>query len=201
MAHDDLARVEVASRAELHDWLAAHHGQSQSIWLVTWKAHQPERHVSYDDVVDEAIAFGWIDSLPRALDADRTMRRLSPRKPGSAWSAVNKARVARLIADGRMSPAGIQVVETAKADGSWERLDRVEEGVLPLDLLAALDAAPPARAHFEAFPRSTRRAILEWINAAKSPATRLRRVAETATQAQKNRRANQPRQRKAAVTA
>jgi uncharacterized protein YdeI (YjbR/CyaY-like superfamily) len=92
---------------------------------VTWKKSAGKRHVPYGDIVEEALCFGWIDSLPRKLDAERTMVRLSPRKPGSAWSAVNKKKIERLEAEGRMTKPGHDAIERAKADGSWTRLDAI----------------------------------------------------------------------------
>lgn len=175
-------------------WLANNHTRTRSVWLVTWKASQGKAHVPMSELVDEALCWGWIDSLPRALDDRRSMRRLSPRRPGSAWSRVNKARVEALIAAGRMQPAGYAVIEQAKADGSWAALDVVEALTVPADLLQQLASHPPARANFDKFPRSTKRAILEWIANAKRPETRLARIVETAEMAARNLRANQARQ-------
>jgi uncharacterized protein YdeI (YjbR/CyaY-like superfamily) len=186
-------RVEVEGRAALRAWLVANHADAGSVWLVTWRKGDP-RFLAYDAVVEEALCFGWVDSLPRALDATRTMLRLSPRKPGSAWSAANKARVARLDAAGLMAPAGLAAVARARADGSWAKLDAVEAQAEPDDLAAALAAHPPAATHWAAFPRSVRRGILEWIAQAKGAGTRATRVERTATEAQANRRANQYRQ-------
>ena len=185
-------QVEVASRAALRAWLASAHDTSRGAWVVTFKKHVADRHVDAAAVAEEALCVGWIDSLPRALDEDRTMLLVTPRKPRSAWSAVNKERVARLIAAGQMTPAGLAVVEAARQSGTWAALDAVEALQLPDDLLAAFDAAPPvARTHFEAFPRSTKRGILEWIQNAKKPDTRAKRVAETVSLAVDNVRANQ----------
>ncbi|OSZ72814.1 hypothetical protein CAP39_01295 [Sphingomonas sp. IBVSS1] len=189
----DHPQVAVENRAALRDWLAAHHAQAGSIWLVTWKKGDP-RHISYDDIVEEALCFGWIDSLPRKLDAQRTMLRLSPRKPGSGWSTVNKARIERLLAAGMMAPAGLAMITLAKADGSWTRLDGAGALTEPDDLRAALAAAPGAAGHWATFPPSTRRAILEWIAQARTAATRERRIQTTASEAAVGRRANQPRQ-------
>ena len=136
---------------------------------MTWKKAAGARHVPYSDVVDEALCFGWIDSLPRKLDADRTMVRLSPRKPGSAWSAVNKTKIERLLADGRMTNAGLAAIDRAKADGSWSLLDSIATLSPPPDLAKALAADPAAKLNFDAFPPSVRRAILEWITQAKTP--------------------------------
>lgn len=189
----DFPQVEVRSRAELRAWLASHHEQETSIWLVRWKAGTPH-FLSYGDTVDEALCFGWIDSLPRKLDKDRTMTLPSPRKPGSGWSAVNKRKVETLIAAGLMTPAGLAKIEVAKADGSWTALDHARQAELPDDLVVALAAHPPAAENFQAFPPSTRRAILEWIGLAKRPETRVIRIETTARDAQANRRANQWRQ-------
>lgn len=186
----DHARIEIASRAELRQWLAANHEQTASIWLVTWKKGDP-RHLPYNDLVEEALCFGWVDSLPRKLDASRSMILLSPRRPGSAWSKPNKDRVARLIRDGLMTSAGLAKIEAAKRSGAWTKLDAVEALTVPDDLAAALRASPPAADHWEHFPRSVKRGILEWIEQAKRPETRAKRIAETATRATQGERANQ----------
>ncbi len=190
MAGEHLARIEIASAADLRKWLAAHHAQKESVWLVTFKKGHAN-YVPYDEIVEEALAYGWVDSLPRKLDAERSMLLLSPRKPKSAWSAINKARVEKLIAQKRMRAPGLKAIETAKANGAWGKLDAVETLAPPDDLAKALRAAAPADAHFAAFPRSVRRGILEWIAQAKKPETRAKRIAETAALAAQNKRANQ----------
>ncbi len=196
---DSYERVEVTSRRAWRDWLERHHAVSPGIWLVTYKRRaDPDRYLAYDEIVDEAVAFGWVDSLPRTLDERRSMLLLTPRKRGSSWSRVNRARAERIIAEGLMTQAGQALIDAAKADGSWTRLDEVEDLVEPDDLRAALRAAGPrAREEWDGFPRSTRRAILEWILGAKKPETRARRVAETAERAAVGIRANQWRQPKA----
>jgi uncharacterized protein YdeI (YjbR/CyaY-like superfamily) len=188
-AGEHLPRVEVDSREAWRGWLEANHGRTESVWVVTWKKADPERHVPYGALVEEALAFGWIDSLPRKLDEARSMLLMSPRKAGSAWSAANKARVERLTTEGRMAPAGLAAVDRAKADGSWSKLDAVEALEIPDDLARAFGAHPGSRETFEAFPRSVRRGVLEWIEQAKRPETRARRVEETARLAAENRRA------------
>jgi uncharacterized protein YdeI (YjbR/CyaY-like superfamily) len=176
-------------------WLVANHTRANGVWLVSYKQVSGKARYDYNAAVEEALAFGWIDSKPRALDDERTMLWFAPRKPRTGWSAPNKERVARLIADGRMTPAGQAKVDAAKADGSWTKLDAVEALEVPRDLAAALGAHPPAAEHFAAFPRSVKRGILEWIANAKQAETRQRRVMETATLAAKNHRANQWRPR------
>lgn len=176
----DHERVVVRSRAEWRAWLSEHHTQTESIWLVTYKkSARPELHVPWTDVVQEAICFGWIDSQASKLDEERRMVRLSPRKRGSAWSAINKAHVAELSEQGLITDAGWEKIEAAKQDGSWEFLDDVEAGIIPEDLATAFESVPGSRESFEAFPRSTTRATLEWIKRAKRPETRQQRISQT----------------------
>jgi uncharacterized protein YdeI (YjbR/CyaY-like superfamily) len=147
--------------------------------------------MTYDEAVEEALAFGWIDSKPAKLDAERTMLWFAPRKADSGWSRINKERVGRLEAENRMAPAGRRAVELAKANGAWTFLDDVEDLVVPDDLAEALNARSGARQAWDAFPRSARRGILEWITQAKREPTRRKRVDETARLAARGERANQ----------
>jgi uncharacterized protein YdeI (YjbR/CyaY-like superfamily) len=147
--------------------------------------------MEYGEAVEEALCFGWVDSKPNKLDDERSLLWFAPRKPGTGWSRPNKERVARLIEAGLMAPAGLAKVEAAQADGSWNALDAIEALELPADLDRALAADPAARRYWDAFPRSVKREILEWIAGAKTPSTRARRVDETARLAAENRRANQ----------
>jgi uncharacterized protein YdeI (YjbR/CyaY-like superfamily) len=189
-------QFQVESRAELRDWLGLNFKRNQGVWLVTFKKHCTNKYVSYDDIVEEVICFGWIDSLTRRLDADRSMLWIAPRKAGSNWSCRNKEIVARLEAAGLLTSAGIAKIEAAKADGSWNALDAVENLEIPPDLAQALAQYVNAANNFAAFPRSVKRGILEWILNAKRPQTRANRIEETARLAQDNLRANQwPRQR------
>jgi uncharacterized protein YdeI (YjbR/CyaY-like superfamily) len=148
--------------------------------------------VPYPELVEEALCVGWIDSLANRLDDERHLQLMTPRRRGSGWSRANKERVERLRAAGLMAPAGLAAVEAAMADGSWSALDEVESLVEPPELAAALDALPPARASWDGFSPSSRKAILQWIASARRPATRERRIAETARLAAEGRRANQP---------
>ncbi len=189
---DNAEKVQIESPADLRAWLEANHTQTDGVWAVTFKKHTGDKYVSYDQVVDEIICFGWVDSLPRKLDDDRTMLWIAPRKAkGSNWSRVNKERVERMTAAGKMHPAGQAVIDAAKANGSWTALDAIENLDIPDDLAAEFKRYNDAAANFEAFPRSAKRGILEWIFNAKRPATRAKRIAETARLAQENIRANQ----------
>jgi uncharacterized protein YdeI (YjbR/CyaY-like superfamily) len=182
----DAPEVEVASRADLRAWLAAHHARPTGIWLVTYKRADPDRYLPYDAIVEECLAFGWVDSLPRAKDELRSMLWIAPRKDGSNWSKLNKDRIARLEAAGLMTEAGRRVVARARVDGTWSALDAVEALEVPSDLAAALAALPDARANWDAFPRSVRRGTLEQILNAKRTETRKARISETARLAAEN---------------
>ncbi len=183
--------VHPLSRAEWRAWLAAHHTQEAGVWLVRYKKATGKPTLTNAEVTREALCWGWIDSLPRKLDAERSLLYVAPRKPGSNWSALNKRYAAEAEASGAMTDAGRAKIEAAQADGSWTRLDDVEALLVPDDLAAALEAASGARTFWDAFPPSTRRGILEWILNAKRPATRQRRIQETARLAAHNTRANQ----------
>lgn len=192
-----LERVECRSRAEWRRWLARHHTQRESIWLVTYKksGSRPDLYVPYGDLVEEGLCFGWIDSRTQRVDDDRTMLLFAPRKAGSVWSKANKAHVARLIASGSMTPAGLAKIEAAKRDGSWTSLDEVEALVIPPDLARALDTNERAKANWDKFPPSARKHTLGWIASAKQPATRERRIRETIASVAQNQRPNQPKPR------
>lgn len=189
-------QLQITSRRQWRAWLAQHGEHSPGVWAVTWKKPTGKPHVPYDDLVDEAIAAGWVDSRPRSIDTDRSALLITPRKPSSRWSAKNKQRVQKLTEAGLMQPAGLAVVAAAKTSGTWNALNEVETLTEPDDLSAALDADPTARNYWNAFPRSTRRAILEWISAAKTANTRHARIERTVTDAAANIRANQWRQPK-----
>jgi uncharacterized protein YdeI (YjbR/CyaY-like superfamily) len=191
----DAPQVHAEDRAAWRAWLEANHATAPGAWLVSWRrGHGPR--VEYEEAVEEALCFGWIDSQGGNLDERRSRQYYAPRKPTSGWAATNKARVERLIAEGRMAPAGLAAIERAKANGSWTLLDAVEQGIVPDDLAVALAARPPAAANFDAFPKSARRAMLEWVAQARRRETRAQRVAQVAERATLNERAYPPPERR-----
>jgi uncharacterized protein YdeI (YjbR/CyaY-like superfamily) len=190
----EIDSVQPRSRAEWRKWLERNHTRTGPVWLVYAKKDSGLPSLGYDEAVEEALCFGWIDSKVNRLDARRYKQLFGPRKSGSTWSRLNKTRVERLIAEGLMTPAGMAKIEEARRDGSWETLDAVEDLTVPEDLDAALSANPVARRHFEAFPPSSRKNILWWIRSAKRPETRAKRVAEAVDLAARNLRANHYRQ-------
>ena len=186
--------IHPETRAAWRAWLERHHTQSDGVWLVSYKKATGKARFDYAEAVEEALCFGWIDSKPNKLDNERAMLWFAPRKAGTGWSRLNKARAEKMITAGLMTPAGLAKIEAARQDGSWGALDAIEELVIPPDLDLALNANPMAAQYFQGFPRSVKRAILEWIANAKKPETRARRIEETARLAAQNVRANQWRQ-------
>lgn len=182
------------SRAALRRWLVANHADHGPIWLVYDKkpVDGSAHALTYDDIVEEALCFGWIDSVAGRVDERRAKLYFSPRKPRSVWSALNKRRVAKLEADGLMTPAGRVKIDAAKIDGSWTALDAAESLTVPPDLGRALRARRGAKKHFDAFPPGVRKQILTWVYGAKRPETRARRVDTVAELAQANLRAVGP---------
>jgi uncharacterized protein YdeI (YjbR/CyaY-like superfamily) len=188
-AREDAPLVHADDRPTWRAWLEANHATARGVRLVTWRARTGRPRLEYEPAVEEALCFGWIDSSGGILDDERGTLYFAPRKRGSGWAATNKARVDRLIADRRMTAAGLAVIERARQDGSWELLDAVERLEVPADLAAALRARPPAEANFAAFPPSARKMLLAWVVTAKRPETRAARIAEIAGKAERNERA------------
>lgn len=172
---DEAERLHVETVEEWRAWLEHHHDRDTGVWVVWWKRSTGRPAPSYDDLVLEALAQGWIDATSKGVDDERTMMWFTRRRPLSGWSRPNKQRLERLQAEGRMRPAGLAVVDRAVADGSWTLLDDVEDLVVPDDLAAALDERG-ARATWNALGRSARRAHLVSLVTAKRPETRARRV-------------------------
>ncbi|MEM8593113.1 MAG: YdeI/OmpD-associated family protein [Pseudomonadota bacterium] len=184
---ENFTRVEVASEEELWDWLAAHHAQEASVWLVTWKKPSP-KYLSTGQVLDALVAHGWIDGIRRKHeDADLTMQLIAPRKM-QAWAQSYKDRALKLREEGRMQMAGEAEIEASLQNGMWDFYADVDALIQPEDLNDALDQHPPARAYFEESSRSYRRNVLRWIKLAKTEATRAKRIAAAATASQKQER-------------
>ncbi len=180
-----------ASQALWREWLAVNHETSSSVWLIIYKKDSGVPSVYYNEAVDEALCFGWIDSSIRKRDDKSFYQFFSQRKPTSNWSAVNKKKVANLIAANQMTEAGLRVIIQAKASGKWGALNEVSALKTPKDMAALLEANPQAKQNFDNFPSSVKRGILEWIFNAKKPETRLKRIQETIALAAENKRANQ----------
>lgn len=160
-------------------WLQENHGSETEVWLVFLKKHTARPNLSYDDAVEEALCFGWIDGVKRSIDQDRYMHRFTPRKPGSKWSRSNKERARRMIDAGLMTAAGEQAITRAKADGSWAKpVAARTQFSMPPELEARLKRNRKAAAHFAALAPSYQRQFVAWIATAKRPETRKRRLDE-----------------------
>ena len=193
---DGIEMYYAKDRDAWHNWLKKNHSKKKSVWLIYYKPASGKTRVSYDDAVDEAICFGWIDSKPNSIDEFRSIQFFAPRNPKSNWSKVNKERVARLMNEKRMQPSGQAVIDVAKKNGSWDALNDVEEMLVPEDLANALKKVPEANKYFNLFPKSSKKNILEWIHNAKQIETRKKRIEETVRLAKDNIRANHYRQPK-----
>jgi uncharacterized protein YdeI (YjbR/CyaY-like superfamily) len=196
-AGDALERLGVSDRAAWRAWLEKNHTRDAGVWLVSFKKATGKPRVGYDASVEEALCFGWIDSVERSIDHEQLMQLFTPRRSRSVWSQSNKARVEKLIAAGLMRPAGLARIEQARQDGSWDAYTVVESLEVPADLAAAFEAGPPgARPNWDVFSPSSRRAILWWVHTARRPETRAQRIAQVVSEAAKNRRANFPEDRR-----
>lgn len=177
-ALDDGVKVAAVDAAEWGRWLEENHTVSRGAWLLRGRGADAGRYVGYEEAICEALCFGWIDGPVRVFDEVSSGLWFAPRRAMSGWAATNKARIARLEAEGRLRPAGIRALEVARANGAWEILDGPEAGIEPPELAAALDAAPAARANWDAFPPSSRKFGLTQIAMAVRPQTREARIAK-----------------------
>jgi len=172
----DYVRIHPKTAAEWRRWLRDNHEKAQGVWLVTYKAATGKARLAYEDTIPDALCFGWIDSLNKPLDEERTALLFTPRKIGSGWSRTNKERIARLLKDGRMEPAGLAKIAAAKRDGSWTLLDSVEALEIPDDLRRALGRT--GLRWFDALTPGRKKEHLRTLVTAKRPETRARRIAD-----------------------
>jgi uncharacterized protein YdeI (YjbR/CyaY-like superfamily) len=174
------------------DWLDRHGTTERSVWLVIHHKDSGTPSVGYREAIKHALCFGWVDSKSVRNDDTSCRLRFTPRNPASSWAATNRGRAQKLIDAGLMRPAGQAMIDLAKRTGRWDVLGAVGNGGVPEDLRERLAVDPVARRHFEAFPPSAKRLILEWIVTARRPETRERRIARTVELAHDDIRANQP---------
>ncbi|MBD2490040.1 YdeI family protein [Aulosira sp. FACHB-615] len=184
---EQLEFIYASDRNQWREWLGKNHLTSPGIWLVYYKVKSGQPSVRYSEAVQEALCFGWIDSKVKSLDENRYQQIFTPRKPKSVWSKLNKQYIEELIAAGLMTEFGLAKIADAKEDGSWTSLDAIEALIIPLDLQQALAANSWANLNFAAFSNSTKKNILFWIENAKRPETRLKRIEQTVTSAAQNR--------------
>jgi uncharacterized protein YdeI (YjbR/CyaY-like superfamily) len=176
---DDAPAAAFPTAGAWQDWLAAHHKAADGLWLKLAKKDAPEQTLTYAEALDVALCFGWIDAQTRGLDDSYWLKRFTPRKPGSRWSKINTQKAEALIASGRMQPAGLAEVESARADGRWDAAYAGPRTIeVPDDLAAALAADPAAAAFFATLNSINRYAILYRIGTVKRPETRARKIAQ-----------------------
>ncbi len=167
------------------DWLIENHSRDKGIWLIQYNKKSGKPSVSWSDAVDEALCFGWIDSLKKKLNDESSIQYFVKRKPKSTWSKINKQKIEKLISENRMIQAGLDIITVAKENGSWEILDSVEELIIPEDLATELSKRENATEFFLSLSKSVKKMMLQWLVLAKKPETRKKRILEIAEAAEK----------------
>ncbi len=163
---------------EWRQWLHENHDTSKGVYLIFYKVDHEADSMRWEEAVKVALCYGWIDSTVKSLGNGKRRQYFCPRKPKSVWSKVNKQYIEELEAAGLMHQSGLDTIAAAKENGSWTALDDVENGVIPEDLQAAFDAAPKALINFKNFSRTHQKSYLYWLNHAKRPDTRMKRISE-----------------------
>ena len=176
------------SRGQVRAWLERHHDTARGVWLCSWRTPTGRPRCPYPELVEEAICFGWIDSTAGTLDEERGLQMLTPRKPKSSWTRLNRRRVAEMEAAGLMTEAGRRAVRVARDNGWWTIYDQVEDLIEPDQLREALDANPCARLAWDGFPPSARKMMLWSVVSAAQDSTRRRRIATIVAKAELGRR-------------
>ena len=170
-------RFAPKTRADWRAWLAKNHASEKEIWFVIYKKHTGKPCASYDEGVEEALCFGWIDGLTKRIDDEAYAVRFTPRKSGAIWSESNKRRVAKMIEQGLMTPIGLAKIEEAKLNGEWDKASQREDiSIVPEDLMRAIRADKLAQKNFEHMPPSQKRMYIVFVSSAKRDATRQRRI-------------------------
>ena len=189
--HRGTKAVSAPTRKIWRNWMAKNHEKETSVWLIIFHKKSRQASVYYDEAVEEALCFGWVDSVSNSRNEESSYLYFAKRKPKSNWSKANKDRVEKLTKLGLIMPAGQAMIDLAKQTGTWTALEVVDQLTIPPDMQKLFDKNKTAEKNFLALPASTRRGILEWILNAKRPETRQKRVEETVTLAAQNIRANQ----------
>lgn len=167
-------------------WLHENHASSEGVWLIYYKKHTGMPTVSYDEAVEEALCYGWIDSVPNKIDDQKYMQLFSPRKKKSPWSKLNKDRIEKLIQNGSMMVPGMEKIEQSKKDNSWTALDNIEALIYPDYFKTALETKPQAAKNFRNFNKSYVKGVLWWLESAKREENRQKRLKQVIESAEKN---------------
>jgi uncharacterized protein YdeI (YjbR/CyaY-like superfamily) len=182
------------TREAWRKWLEENHSAEKSVWLIIYHKESKIKSINYEEAVEEALCFGWVDSKANKRDDESFYLLFAKRNSKSNWSRSNRERVDRLIKQGLMTQAGQELIDLAKKTGTWTALEEVQNSVIPDDLQKLFDNDQTALKNFLAFPPSSKRIILEWILNAKKPETRLQRINQTVRLANGNIKANHYRQ-------
>ena len=175
-----MKQLYVTDRDQWRDWLCEHHAAEAGIWLVFYKKAASKPTIEYEAAVEEALCFGWIDSIIKRIDAKKYVRKFTPRKDKSDWSALNRKRVAKMIKAGQMTAEGLAKIKAAKKNGSWNQDGKTSRSLeMPGEFAKALSGNKKAKEHFEKLAPTYRRHYLGWIAAARRPETKKRRVDES----------------------
>lgn len=174
-----MRQLYLTDRDQWRKWLSVHHKSEPGIWLLFFKKGTGEPTISYEDAVEEALCFGWIDSIIKKIDEEKYVRKFTPRKDGSYWSALNRKRAAKMIKQGKMTKTGLAMIETAKKTGLWNQDGRPQIKLdVPPELAKALALNKKAKENFDELASSYRRHYIGWIAAAKRPETKKKRATE-----------------------
>ena len=189
---EDYKSTHPKTRNDWRKWLEKNHSTSPGIWLMYYKKRSGKRKFDYADAVEEALCFGWIDSLPRKIDEERSALKFTPRKPKSVWSKLNKQRVEKLMEQKLMTSAGLAKIELAKKNGSWNTLNasdlHADNNSMPEELRKTFNKNKRAMENFLAFPPGYRKQFLFWIASAKRPETKAARIQQTVLMAAANKK-------------
>ncbi|HEX5153726.1 MAG TPA: YdeI/OmpD-associated family protein [Parafilimonas sp.] len=193
-AKDERKSFYAKSRKEWRNWLAKNHELEKFVWLIIYHKESKTPSVYYEEAVEEALCFGWIDSKGNKRDSESFYLFFAQRNPRSNWSKINKERVEKMTQQGLMTENGQKLIDLAKMKGTWTALEQIDDLIIPADLKKILDKNKKASKNFEAFSSSSKKIILNWILSAKRPETREQRLKQTVELAAKNIKANHYRQ-------
>jgi uncharacterized protein YdeI (YjbR/CyaY-like superfamily) len=181
--------LDFRSRAEWRDWLSQHHLNIPSAWLAIRKKHADGDGLPYEDAVEEALCFGWIDGQAKSLNEEKFLIHFSKRKDNSVWSEINKHRVERLITEEKMTNAGLEKIDVAKRNGQWDAAYRLKTPPeIPEDLKHALQEDDAAREQFNRFANSYQTGYIVWLSQAKTNVTRSKRIEKIVARARLNKK-------------
>ena len=183
---DGIPAFHAKSNEEWRQWLSENGSSEKSVWLIMYHKNSGIESIQYNESIEEALCFGWIDSKANKRDEHSSYLFFTPRKAKSKWSKINKQRIEKMVARGLMTPAGQALIDLAKKTGTWDALTDADNAIIPEDLQAAFEKNKIARDNFEKFTASVKRLTLEWIMDAKRPETRIQRVTKTIDMAERN---------------